>query len=141
MLCVAYYHVYMSFFCSVDFLVTFCSSDTLSVFFFFFQAEDGIRDGRVTGVQTCALPIFLQHRRPAVAYDHKASMLQDVEARRKTEIDFLNGGIVRFGDEHGVPTPHKNRKSGVEGKRGEIGGRRIIKKKKRKKEGGAMQKR
>src|SRR6266581_8392218 len=27
------------------------------VFFFFFQAEDGIRDGRVTGVQTCALPI------------------------------------------------------------------------------------
>src|SRR5689334_7949975 len=27
-------------------------------FFFFFQAEDGIRDGTVTGVQTCALPIF-----------------------------------------------------------------------------------
>src|SRR5438876_11527402 len=26
---------------------------------FFFQAEDGIRDGRVTGVQTCALPISL----------------------------------------------------------------------------------
>src|SRR5690625_6825929 len=28
-----------------------------SMFFFFFQAEDGIRDGHVTGVQTCALPI------------------------------------------------------------------------------------
>src|SRR5207253_8227929 len=27
-------------------------------FVFFFQAEDGIRDGHVTGVQTCALPIF-----------------------------------------------------------------------------------
>src|SRR6266481_3231142 len=27
------------------------------MFFFFFQAEDGIRDGTVTGVQTCALPI------------------------------------------------------------------------------------
>src|SRR5207253_7303356 len=27
-------------------------------FFFFFQAEDGIRDGHVTGVQTCALPIY-----------------------------------------------------------------------------------
>ena len=26
-------------------------------FFFFFQAEDGIRDYKVTGVQTCALPI------------------------------------------------------------------------------------
>jgi 2-dehydropantoate 2-reductase len=40
-----------------------------------------------------------------VAYDHKSSMLQDVEARRQTEIDFLNGGIVRFGREHGVATP------------------------------------
>src|SRR5690625_4775235 len=30
---------------------------SLFVFFFFFQAEDGIRDGHVTGVQTCALPI------------------------------------------------------------------------------------
>src|SRR4029077_19966159 len=43
--------------------------------------------------------------RPDVAYDHKASMLQDVEARRATEIDYLNGGIVRFGREYGVPTP------------------------------------
>ena len=43
--------------------------------------------------------------KPEVAYDHKASMLQDVEARRPTEIDYLNGGIVRFGREHGVPTP------------------------------------
>src|SRR5439155_14276050 len=32
-------------------------------FFFFFQAEDGIRDGHVTGVQTCALPIFAGGRR------------------------------------------------------------------------------
>jgi 2-dehydropantoate 2-reductase len=43
--------------------------------------------------------------RPDIAYHHKASMLQDVEARRATEIDFLNGGISRFGREHGVPTP------------------------------------
>ena len=43
--------------------------------------------------------------KPDVAYDHRASMLQDVEARRQTEIDYLNGGIVRFGQEHGVPTP------------------------------------
>jgi 2-dehydropantoate 2-reductase len=43
--------------------------------------------------------------KPEVAYGHKASMLQDVEARRTTEIDYLNGGIVRFGLEHGVPTP------------------------------------
>src|SRR5256885_11282173 len=31
------------------------------LFFFFFQAEDGIRDYKVTGVQTCALPIS-RHR-------------------------------------------------------------------------------
>src|SRR3989454_117791 len=30
----------------------------LVAFFFFFQAEDGIRDYKVTGVQTCALPIY-----------------------------------------------------------------------------------
>jgi 2-dehydropantoate 2-reductase len=43
--------------------------------------------------------------KPEVAYDHKASMLQDVEARRQTEVDYLNGGIVRFGEEYGFPTP------------------------------------
>ena len=43
--------------------------------------------------------------RPDVAYDHRSSMLQDVEARRRTEVDFLNGGIARFGRELGVPTP------------------------------------
>src|SRR5258708_30049019 len=32
-------------------------------FFFFFQAEDGIRDDLVTGVQTCALPISMVHVR------------------------------------------------------------------------------
>src|SRR5260370_29431006 len=31
-------------------------------FFFFFQAEDGIRDSSVTGVQTCALPISASSR-------------------------------------------------------------------------------
>src|SRR5256885_187473 len=31
----------------------------MDLFFFFFQAEDGIRDYKVTGVQTCALPISL----------------------------------------------------------------------------------
>src|SRR5256886_3641038 len=36
------------------------------VIFFFFQAEDGIRDLTVTGVQTCALPIFEQHASVAI---------------------------------------------------------------------------
>src|SRR2546427_3031175 len=41
----------------------------LYLVFFFFQAEDGIRDLTVTGVQTCALPIYAVRAivRPAVA--------------------------------------------------------------------------
>src|SRR5258708_26866477 len=35
-----------------------CASRSHLFLFFFFQAEDGIRDDLVTGVQTCALPIF-----------------------------------------------------------------------------------
>src|SRR5207248_7401613 len=41
--------------------------DLFLFYFFFFQAEDGIRDRTVTGVQTCALPIspqVLVHRQP-----------------------------------------------------------------------------
>src|SRR5947207_5332156 len=47
--------------CVVFFLfwVNFMSLLVTSLFFFFFQAEDGIRDHCVTGVQTCALPISL----------------------------------------------------------------------------------
>src|SRR3712207_8089894 len=39
------------------------------VFFFFFQAEDGIRDIGVTGVQTCALPIWV-----ALLHVHEAQV-------------------------------------------------------------------
>src|SRR5438034_2163625 len=41
----------------VDCLIVHCGLVHLASFFFFFQAEDGIRDHCVTGVQTCALPI------------------------------------------------------------------------------------
>jgi 2-dehydropantoate 2-reductase len=36
---------------------------------------------------------------------HKASMLQDVLAHRATEVDFMNGAIVRMGEKAGIPTP------------------------------------
>lgn len=36
---------------------------------------------------------------------HRASMLQDVLARRQTEVDFMNGAIVQWGEKLGVPTP------------------------------------
>jgi 2-dehydropantoate 2-reductase len=37
--------------------------------------------------------------------DHKTSMLQDREAGRRTEIDYIGGAVVRLGQEAGVPTP------------------------------------
>src|SRR5438034_11382289 len=48
------------------------------LFFFFFQAEDGIRDHCVTGVQTCALPIWLRRHWPA--------------AKRAIEFAWIPGG-------------------------------------------------
>src|SRR5690625_1881999 len=48
---------------------------------FFFQAEDGIRDGHVTGVQTCALPIYMQdhsHLCPLQEFHINARFLQQL---------------------------------------------------------------
>jgi 2-dehydropantoate 2-reductase len=69
--------------------------------------DEGKAVAAAQGIELDADPeALIDHAaRPDVAYDHKASMLQDVEARRRTEIDWLNGGIVRFGREHRVPTP------------------------------------
>src|SRR2546430_4328673 len=52
------------------------------VHFFFFQAEDGIRDLTVTGVQTCALPIFKKLRTDEQFYYKKPEDL--LEAYRAT---------------------------------------------------------
>jgi 2-dehydropantoate 2-reductase len=70
-------------------------------------ADEGKAVAAAQGIELDADPEELidYAARKDVAYDHKASMLQDVEARRETEIDYLNGGIVRFGREHAVPTP------------------------------------
>src|SRR5262249_58352884 len=70
---------------------------------FFFQAEDGIRDWSVTGVQTCALPIYVplrqprrreaevpHERRPAArpaGSDHRRAVSRDVRRRRVRQAD------------------------------------------------------
>ncbi len=41
---------------------------------------------------------------PATA-DHHASMLQDIRQGRQTEIGFINGAVVRLGEQHGIATP------------------------------------
>src|SRR2546426_553541 len=45
-----------------EYELSLCLHEAYLLFFFFFQAEDGIRDYKVTGVQTCALPISLLPR-------------------------------------------------------------------------------
>ena len=69
--------------------------------------EEGKAVAAAQGIELDADPEeLIDHAaRPDVAYGHKASMLQDVEAHRLTEVDYLNGGIARFGRELGVPTP------------------------------------
>jgi 2-dehydropantoate 2-reductase len=69
--------------------------------------REGTAVASAQGIALDADPeVLIDHAaRPEVAYDHKASMLQDIEAGRPTEIDHLNGGIVSFGTRLGVPTP------------------------------------
>src|SRR5690606_11377471 len=65
------------------------SSDS---FFFFFQAEDGIRDFHVTGVQTCALPISLRARSaqlPIIFLTARESELDAVSGLRLGADDYL----------------------------------------------------
>src|SRR5207245_6272959 len=55
---------------------------------FFFQAEDGIRDATVTGVQTCALPIYEIGRRPRLPVRrHADEDLGRAERRRSMATD------------------------------------------------------
>jgi len=68
-------------------------------------AQEGIAVSKALGVKLDSDPEeFIDYGRE-VAYNHKPSMLQDVEARRATEIDALNGGIAKIGREVGVPCP------------------------------------
>lgn len=39
---------------------------------------------------------------------HKPSMLQDIEANRRTEVDYINGKIIKYGLQAGIPTPYNN---------------------------------
>src|SRR6266566_9252329 len=60
-------------------LCFYVNSNTVIFFFFFFQAEDGIRDYKVTGVQTCALPISLRLIEIDVVLRGGAGMPRDIE--------------------------------------------------------------
>src|SRR3989442_5738861 len=62
-------------------------------FSFFFQAEDGIRDADVTGVQTCALPICLVYgRAPVHETDHRSHDRELEEEERSLDRDECPNG-------------------------------------------------
>lgn len=68
-------------------------------------AQEGIAVSKALGVTLDSDPEKLIDYGREVAYNHKPSMLQDVEAERLTEVDALNAGIAKIGREVGVPCP------------------------------------
>src|SRR5437868_14918929 len=93
--------------------------------FFFFQAEDGIRDRNVTGVQTCALPIFVLMHRIARRLDQR---------RREEEaflVQALAGAERELAAEAGDSGQRVRSEERRVGKSVDLGGRRSINKNKR----------
>src|SRR2546430_8205889 len=113
----------------------------LFYFFFFFQAEDGIRDLTVTGVQTCALPIsvagclVLPWRGALAGVALGGTLLAATLAFGSARLAEAPGGP----GEVTVAIMQRSEERRV-GKSVDLGGRRIIKKKKKKKERGKEEK-
>jgi 2-dehydropantoate 2-reductase len=71
--------------------------------------EDLIAEGetvaKAMGIQLHGDPRHMVQKGANAPGKHRASMLQDIVAGRATEVDFMNGAIVRYGEQVGVPTP------------------------------------
>src|SRR5690606_39361740 len=100
------------------------SNREIVVCYFFFQAEDGIRDFHVTGVQTCALPILPLHKSLYVATGFRKWGLTNGTAAAMMVIDQITGrsnpwqkvfDTTRIGDTKAiVEAAGHNLKSGAE---------------------------
>jgi len=66
---------------------------------------EGEAVARAHGIELHGDPRALVEKGASAPGKHKASMLQDVEAGRQTEVDFMNGAICEWGARAGVPTP------------------------------------
>src|SRR5256714_11295388 len=105
----------------------------IDYFFFFFQAEDGIRDKLVTGVQTCALPISGQGGGLALGLAYTVGSGWQIEGLDVGYARAVHAGPVAalsltarlgsFIDEGAIIGGARGRKGVVEGKRGGLGGR------------------
>lgn len=67
--------------------------------------DEGLAVAKALGVELHNDPKALVLKAANAPGKHKASMLQDVLAHRQTEVDFMNGAIVEWGEKLGVPTP------------------------------------
>ena len=66
---------------------------------------EGEAVAKALGIELHGDPRALVEKGANAPGKHNASMLQDVVARRQTEVDFMNGAIVEWGKKTGVPTP------------------------------------
>ena len=74
----------------------------------FAAIDEAAAVGRKVGVAIDvdeAREVLLQITGKGGTGENKSSLCNDILSRRQTEIDFINGAIVRLGAEHGVPTP------------------------------------
>src|SRR5207247_4451868 len=67
---------------------------------FFFQAEDGIRDPLVTGVQTCALPIFARQSETSILRYHQGIAVEILHSRfllpHMRETSWYEAGLIHL---------------------------------------------
>src|SRR6266699_4849975 len=66
---------------------------------------EGEAVARVLGIELHGDPRALVQKGANAPGKHRASMLQDVLAKRQTEVDFMNGAIVKSGEQTGIATP------------------------------------
>src|SRR2546421_2555293 len=98
------YHIFFSSYCLFFYLSSFILSVSLCFFFFFFQAEDGIRDLIVTGVQTCALPILKPFAEAAEKMRALVLRLRE-DGHDIRRLDMGGGLGVPYGDGPEPPSP------------------------------------
>lgn len=67
--------------------------------------SEGEAVAKALGIELHGDPRALVQKGANAPGKHRASMLQDVLARRQTEVDFMNGAIVKWGEKTGIPTP------------------------------------
>ena len=66
---------------------------------------EGERVAKALGIELHGDPRALVQKGANAPGKHRASMLQDILAKRQTEVDFMNGAIVKASEQAGIPTP------------------------------------